>query len=240
MRSRGSGARSYHGAAVAGWRGHGSSGPIVGDAGRAVLGACSGRAAERTHGPDERGWWRPNLLAPPEDLGGAKSPCRPSGPDGQSQKGRERRSFYPSIPQSVRPKTTCPARPPVHPVSFSPAGASSARWCIQRPLVHPVSFSRIHQSFSSRKIWSIENLWYLTVPPGKNPVKNTGFCPRQTAPKRHSTLFLQTILCRIAHVPHHRSGPAPILAWPCRPAPTQPDPAPAVEFFSRSQLLRQN
>ena len=162
--------------------------------------------------------------------------------------------------QAVRPRWTEPERqretvflsiyPAVRPseddMSCPPAGASSfflARWCIQRPLVHPApagasSFflSNSPEFFLEKNLVNRKPL----VPREKNPVKNTGFCPRQTAPKRHSTLFLQTILCRITHVPNPRSGPAPILAWPCRPAPTQPDPAPAVEFFSRSQLLRQN
>ena len=55
-------------------------------------------------------------------------------------------------------------------------------------------------------------------------MKNTGFCPRQTAPKRHSTLFLRTFLCRITHVPH--------------PRPTRPSPHPRLALPASSDPAR--
>ena len=63
-----------------------------------------------------------------------------------------------------------------------------------------------------------------SVPPGKKHVKNTCFFTRQTAPKRHSSLFLRTFfLCRNKHVPFPppaRPGPVP------HPGPARhPDPA---------------
>ena len=87
----------------------------------------------------------------------------------------------------------------------------------------------------------------------ENPALFTGFyrgeSPRYSAPKRHSSLFLRTFLCRITHGPHPRPGhcgqaQAPI---PARPAilarHSRPDPAqrsgtcdrifPSVPFFFR-------
>ena len=65
---------------------------------------------------------------------------------------------------------------------------------------------------------------------GKNPAKNTGFFPRCSAPKRHSSLFLRTFLCRNTHVPPppgparprppSRPGP-PSRSGPLPPAPAQ-------------------
>ena len=56
----------------------------------------------------------------------------------------------------------------------------------------------------------------IPVPPEKNQVKNTVFF-EQTAPKRHSSLFLCTFLCRNTHVPTAQ----PALSCPCpHPCPT--------------------
>ena len=51
------------------------------------------------------------------------------------------------------------------------------------------------------------------VPPWKTPVKNTGFSPRYSAPKRHCSLFLRTFLCRNTHVPTPRLGPALMVLY---------------------------
>ena len=73
---------------------------------------------------------------------------------------------------------------------------------------------------------------------GKNPAKNTGFSPRYSAPKRHSSLFLRTFLCRNTHVPPPPGpGPHPALArhpGPARSSPLRPSgPAPVSQFFLR-------
>ena len=56
------------------------------------------------------------------------------------------------------------------------------------------------------------------VPPGKNPVKNTGFSPRNSAPKRRSSLFLRKFY--VGTRTSLRPGPSrpAILARPAIPA----------------------
>ena len=92
------------------------------------------------------------------------------------------------------------------------------------------------------------------MPSGEIPVKNTGFFPRYSAPKRHSNLFLRTFLCINTHIPPPPGLPYPAcphparphLAQPTRPASTRPAPArcatcdrifPSVPNFSRVQPI---
>ena len=70
----------------------------------------------------------------------------------------------------------------------------------------------------------------------KNPAKNTGFFPRYSAPKRHSSLFLHTFLCRNTHVPPPpgpaRPRPPSRPGPPSRSGPLQPAPAQRSGTFS--------
>ena len=77
-----------------------------------------------------------------------------------------------------------------------------------------------------------------TVPPRKNPVKNTGFFPQYSAPKRHSSLFLRMLYVGTRTFPSPgpvRSGPGP------HPGPALPARssclAPATGFFSQSRFF---
>ena len=76
---------------------------------------------------------------------------------------------------------------------------------------------------------------------GKNPAKNTGFSPRYSAPKRHSSLFLRTFLCRNTHVPPP-PGPGPHPGPACHPGPARSSPlrpsGPAPPFPSPGRRRR--
>ena len=120
------------------------------------------------------------------------------------------------------------------------------------PAMYPVLLS-ILPDFSVGKNLALPKESSVPLCSRGNPVKNSSFFPKQTAPKLYSTLFIHTFLCILTRTSPSPSNPAlPCLpswtglALPSRPAPpgqhqpAQPGQplAPANKFFRSTGFLR--